>query len=172
MPKLFVSAGDGAAWTAELKPGLNTIGRSEDNNVQIANATVSGHHCQIDAGEEALRVRDLGSTNGTFIDDQPITEGVWAPGQTLRIGMVELRLDLAPVRIAIPLRPQPEVDEPTFQPDGSSNCLHHPTVPATEHCQQCNGYFCPACVRRIRKVGGTLLTLCPACSGPCEQLAA
>ena len=117
-------------------------------------------------------VRDLGSTNGTFIDDQPISEGLLASGQTLRVGTVELRLDLPPVRIAIPPRPLPEVDKPTFQPDGSSNCLHHPTVLATEHCQQCDGYFCAACVRRIRKVGGTLLTLCPACSGPCEQLAA
>ena len=41
----------------------------------FGHAMASGHHCEIDAGEETVMVRDLGSTNGTFIDDQPISEG-------------------------------------------------------------------------------------------------
>jgi len=43
-------------------------------------------------GEEVV-VKDLNSTNGTFINDQKITESVLKPGHTLRLGQVELRLE-------------------------------------------------------------------------------
>ncbi len=43
-------------------------------------------------GEE-LVVRDLQSTNGTFVDDKKISEGIVKPGQTLRLGEVELQLE-------------------------------------------------------------------------------
>jgi len=38
-------------------------------------------------------VKDLGSTNGSFINGERITEGVLKPGQILRLGMVEMRLE-------------------------------------------------------------------------------
>jgi pSer/pThr/pTyr-binding forkhead associated (FHA) protein len=38
-------------------------------------------------------VKDLNSTNGTYINDEQITEAVLKPGQTLRLGMVELQLE-------------------------------------------------------------------------------
>jgi len=38
-------------------------------------------------------IKDLGSTNGTFINNQKIDESVLKPGQTLKLGNVELRLD-------------------------------------------------------------------------------
>ena len=170
MPKLLVSTREGQVWTTELNPGLNTVGRAEDCDLHIGHPMVSGHHCQIVVAEQTATVRDLGSTNGTFIDGQRITEGTLIAGQTLRVGTVELRLDLPPLRIAIPDIPKPEVEEPTFQPDGSPNCLHHPGVLASEHCPRCDIYFCEACVTRIRKVGGDSLILCPGCSGQCEQL--
>jgi hypothetical protein len=38
-------------------------------------------------------VKDLNSTNGTFINGEKITEGTLKPGQTLRLGQVEMRLE-------------------------------------------------------------------------------
>jgi hypothetical protein len=38
-------------------------------------------------------IKDLNSTNGTFINGEQITESVLKPGQTLRLGQIELRLD-------------------------------------------------------------------------------
>ena len=53
-------------------------------------------------------IKNLNSTNGTFIDGEQITESVLKPGQTLRLGQVELKLETgtsAPAPAAAPLPP-------------------------------------------------------------------
>ena len=78
----------------ELKVDRTTIGRLEDNSFQVPEGSVSSHHAEIvQQGNEWL-VRDLNSTNGTFINGQQITEAVLKPGQVLRVGNVEMRLEL------------------------------------------------------------------------------
>jgi pSer/pThr/pTyr-binding forkhead associated (FHA) protein len=70
-----------------------TVGRVEDNTFQIADPSVSSHHAEIILRGPELLIRDIGSTNGTFINGEKITEAVLQPGQTLRFGQVELKLD-------------------------------------------------------------------------------
>jgi len=65
----------------------------EDNTFQIAEPSVSSHHCELTLRGTELAVKDLNSTNGTFINGQRISEGVLKPGQTMRLGSVELRLE-------------------------------------------------------------------------------
>lgn len=79
--------------TFDLKPELTTVGRLPDNALQIPEASVSSHHCEIQLRGNDLFVRDLGSTNGTFINGEKITEGTVKPGQILRLGMVDMRLE-------------------------------------------------------------------------------
>lgn len=77
----------------ELNVDRTTIGRVEDNMFQIAEASVSSHHCEVHLRGNEVLIRDLNSTNGTFINGEKITESVLKPGQTLRLGNVELKLD-------------------------------------------------------------------------------
>jgi predicted component of type VI protein secretion system len=77
----------------ELKVDKTTIGRVEDNTFQIAEPSVSSHHCEILLRGGDVVVKDLNSTNGTFINDEKITESVLKPGHTLRLGQIELRLE-------------------------------------------------------------------------------
>ncbi len=77
----------------ELKAEKTTIGRVEDNAFQIAEPSVSSHHCEIYLKGDEVHVKDLNSTNGTFIDGVQISEGVLKPGQILRLGQVLLRLE-------------------------------------------------------------------------------
>ena len=79
--------------TFELKPELTTVGRLPDNALQIPEASVSSHHCEIQMRGNDLFVRDLGSTNGTFINGEKINEGTVKAGQILRLGMVDMRLE-------------------------------------------------------------------------------
>ena len=78
----------------ELNVDCTTIGRVDDNLFQIAEPSVSSHHCEVHLrGNEAL-IRDLNSTNGTFINGEKITESILKVGQTLRLGNIELKLEV------------------------------------------------------------------------------
>src|SRR5881275_2371627 len=80
--------------TFELEPGFNTLGRNPTNDFRVHDSTVSSFHCEIVLSDDAVVVRDLGSTNGTYIDGQRIDEGVLKPGQVLRLGSADLRLEV------------------------------------------------------------------------------
>ncbi len=77
----------------ELKADKTTIGRVEDNTYQIAEASVSSHHCEVLLRGSEVVIKDLNSTNGTFINGEKIAESVLKPGQTLRLGQVELQIE-------------------------------------------------------------------------------
>jgi predicted component of type VI protein secretion system len=93
MVKLQVLSGSLAGQSHELKVDETTVGRLEDNSFQLADPSVSSHHCKILFKGDEVVVKDLNSTNGIFIDGNRITEGVLKPGQVLRLGQVELRID-------------------------------------------------------------------------------
>jgi predicted component of type VI protein secretion system len=94
MAKLVVLSEGLTGQSYELKVDKTTVGRVEDNAFQIAQPSVSSHHCEIILRGQDVVVVDLNSTNGTFINGKQITgEAVLKPGQTLRLGQVDLRLD-------------------------------------------------------------------------------
>jgi pSer/pThr/pTyr-binding forkhead associated (FHA) protein len=77
----------------ELKAERSTVGRLEDNNFQIPAPSVSSHHCEILLKGNDVVVKDLDSTNGTFINGEQVTEATLPIGQTVRFGSVEARLE-------------------------------------------------------------------------------
>jgi len=79
--------------THELKVDKTTIGRVEDNTFQIAEPSVSSHHCEILLKGSDVMVHDLNSTNGTFINGEKVSESILKPGQILRLGQIEMRLE-------------------------------------------------------------------------------
>ena len=79
--------------TYDLKAEKTTVGRVPDNAFQIPEPSVSSHHCEITLRGSEIFVRDLDSTNGTFINGERVKEGVVKPGQILRLGMVDIRLE-------------------------------------------------------------------------------
>ena len=93
MAKLVVLSAGMTGRTQDLKVGKTTIGRVEDNTFQIAEPSVSSHHCEVVLRGSEVVVRDLNSTNGTYINGEKITERVIKPGQILRLGQIELRLE-------------------------------------------------------------------------------
>lgn len=93
MSKLVILNQGMTGRTFELTVERTTVGRVEDNTFQIADGSVSSHHAEIILHGSDIIVRDLNSTNGTFINNEKIAETVLKPGQTLRFGQVELRID-------------------------------------------------------------------------------
>lgn len=107
----------------DLKSERTTVGRVEDNAFQIADPSVSSHHCEVLLRGAEIVIHDLGSTNGSFINGAQITESVLKPGQTLRLGQVELKLEAdgmtataAPPTAATPAAPAPVPSPATAPP--------------------------------------------------------
>src|SRR6266496_6756048 len=93
MAKLVLLSAGMTGRTHDLKVDKTTIGRVEDNMFQIAEPSVSSHHCEIVLRGADVVVKDLNSTNGSFINGEKVTESVLKPGQILRLGQIEMRLE-------------------------------------------------------------------------------
>jgi pSer/pThr/pTyr-binding forkhead associated (FHA) protein len=93
MPRLVLHAGTAQARGFELKPGSNYLGRAFSNDFKIEDPSVSGSHVQIVIDGDVIMVKDLGSTNGTFINRSQVREGYLQPGQLLNLGSVELLVE-------------------------------------------------------------------------------
>jgi pSer/pThr/pTyr-binding forkhead associated (FHA) protein len=94
MAKLVIQNQGMTGRACELNTDRTTIGRVEDNTFQIADASVSSHHCEVHLRGSEVFIRDLNSTNGSYINGEKVTEQVLKPGQTLRLGQVELKLEV------------------------------------------------------------------------------
>ena len=93
MPRLILNPGRADERTFDLSPGPNTIGRAEDNLVFILDRSLSRHHASVDVNEDGAVLPDLGSTNGTFVNDEKIetARSRRQRGDPLRRGAAALR---------------------------------------------------------------------------------
>lgn len=158
----------------DLHSGLNTIGRNPTNDFRIPEASVSSFHCELDVTEAGVFVRDLQSTNGTFINEHPVEQAQLLPDQVLQLGTVTLRMTAAEVEINIPKVPEKpsEPDPKPVLPDGRPACRKNPQIPATHRCTKCESTYHVSCVRGMRVAGGVSAHLfCPECDGPCLPIA-
>jgi serine/threonine protein kinase len=85
-------------WEPSRVQGLNkdafTIGRSPNNDIVLDDGSVSGTHVKLERTESGWQVRDLGSTNGTYLENTPLEYDKpvnWAGDQTLRVGPYALQ---------------------------------------------------------------------------------
>jgi diguanylate cyclase (GGDEF)-like protein len=62
------------------------IGRGSDCAIHIDDNSVSRKHARVEPTPEGYAAEDLGSTNGTFVNDQPVTRDVLDDGDYLRVG--------------------------------------------------------------------------------------
>jgi ABC transport system ATP-binding/permease protein len=76
--------------TFRLPPGtVKTIGRSTGAEFIVEAPLVSRLHCQITSTADALHVKDLDSTNGTFVNGKRVTTSPLREGDRLTVGRVE-----------------------------------------------------------------------------------
>ena len=173
MVRLHIAGNPDGLQEILLKPGLNRLGRSEDNDFQIRDDSVSSHHCQIELKDGVITVWDLNSTNGTFLDGQPVQQAGLRPGQTLCLGTVPMICqnvpagEPSPVPGVFPPRPAPSAGLPAAAK--LDVCAQHPQVTAKWCCLKCGTAFCSSCVQTTR-VGGELFRACPRCGGSCVSV--
>jgi serine phosphatase RsbU (regulator of sigma subunit) len=79
--------------TVPVPSGPFTIGRSSETQLQLNDAHVSRKHAELVQEGEVWRVRDLGSRGGTFVNDSRVETAALQPGDRIRIGDTELRIE-------------------------------------------------------------------------------
>ena len=86
MAKLIISFKGATVAEHELRQGEMVIGRKPDCDIQIDSLAVSGKHAKVTTTGQVSVISDLGSTNGTFINNQKITEHEFKNGDVVQIG--------------------------------------------------------------------------------------
>lgn len=93
--KVFLVTSAGGRWP--LKDGVNTFGRKAENDVAIPDPYVSGRHGEIEVADDGIYVTDIGSTNGTLLNEvklNPSERTPITPEDVIRLGGVELRIEV------------------------------------------------------------------------------
>ena len=84
--KLVSTAGD---QSIDVKPGVTlVVGRAVNSDIPIYDPTISRQHAQLSAEDGGVRVKDLGSSNGTFLNGSRVSDTLAAPNDVLTFGKV------------------------------------------------------------------------------------
>jgi len=83
------TAGGDALSFRLLPDTIKTLGRAARADFVVDAALVSRLHCRLTLSGDDLRVEDLASTNGTWVNGERVTSAALAPGDVLKVGRVE-----------------------------------------------------------------------------------
>ena len=70
-----------------------TIGRSRKADLTVAHPMISRQHCQVFEADGLLRIRDLGSLNGTIVGGKPVAEAPLRPNDEFTVGPITFRVE-------------------------------------------------------------------------------
>ncbi|MBV8315872.1 MAG: FHA domain-containing protein [Planctomycetaceae bacterium] len=116
--QLLVVRGRSATEAIRLGDGVTTVGRHDDCRLRIKSSQVSRRHCELFEKKGLLLVKDLGSSNGTFVNGKRIQEQrVLEPGDELTIGQVKLRV----AKVGVP--PPPPRTKPAAKKPGDIDIM-------------------------------------------------
>ena len=154
----------------ELRAGVNRVGRDPDSDFSIDHPTISAAHCEFILTADGVILRDCDSTNGTFVNGDPVKEVRLMTGQTVTLGDVELFVESTDAHVVIPQFERPRPKPPVVLATGGMICPRHERSQATYKCTHCSEIMCGECVHVLRRKGGHPLFLCPLCSHKCEPI--
>lgn len=89
MPKLLIKHPEKGDLTFTISGSRISVGRRAENGIQINHGTVSGVHAEIVAVNDYYVLRDLGSTNYTFVNGEQVTEAKLTGPCSITFGTVE-----------------------------------------------------------------------------------
>ena len=83
--RLEITTGKSAGKSFYFKSRVIRVGRQPDNDLVLYDTGVSRHHCEIYAADNGYAVRDLGSSNGTFVNSQLVGDGAVRLAEALAV---------------------------------------------------------------------------------------
>jgi pSer/pThr/pTyr-binding forkhead associated (FHA) protein len=107
---LRIKSGDAKGARHQVTAPVVNLGRAESNEIRISDPSVSASHAKVQLREGVWTLTDLGSSNGSLVDDEPVTdETPLSPGATIKLGEVLIsfepndeRIDVVPRTVLTP----------------------------------------------------------------------
>ena len=94
MPKLTVLTEGIEPTSFDLTKEVTSVGRVEGNDIVLDHQSVSGSHGELVLrGDQDVYIRDLGSTNGSYLDGKKVAESPVQPDEVITFGEVQLKLE-------------------------------------------------------------------------------
>lgn len=90
MPILDITTYDGKQLSLQVEKETFTIGRSNDNNLILSDKSVSRHHAEIKKTKEGYLLTDLGSYNGTKVNEKLTQSVLLKDNDKIKIGLTSL----------------------------------------------------------------------------------
>jgi pSer/pThr/pTyr-binding forkhead associated (FHA) protein len=97
MPTFTISVSNKVLGTYVVKKPVISLGRSRTNTISIASKAISRNHVRIELTHSGWTVTDLGSLNGTFLNDIRITSASLSPGDKITVGAYNISFSPEPV---------------------------------------------------------------------------
>jgi len=93
LPKYMLRGVSGATFGKTFAlTGTMVIGRQNDSDIPVPAEEISRHHAKLQVTADGVLVEDMGSANGTFINDKRVQTGILKPGEELRLDTVRFML--------------------------------------------------------------------------------
>jgi pSer/pThr/pTyr-binding forkhead associated (FHA) protein len=101
---------DGSQQSFSLPSNITMLGRRHDCDLCIPLREVSRRHCQLSQNNESMKIRDLDSRLGTFLNGKRIDEAPVNAGDYIKIGSLtfQIQIDGKPEKPVPPAPPQPK----------------------------------------------------------------
>jgi pSer/pThr/pTyr-binding forkhead associated (FHA) protein len=130
MPVLVGVSIDYKGKTFDLTEEEVSVGRGDQNVITLNNSSISGRHCVLSRNGMTYNLQDLGSTNGTRVNGQPVTEVILQDRDVIHFGALEFvfadqqvdDIDIDTLQTVEMQAPQIEVStDPAKRPDTFSS---------------------------------------------------
>ena len=108
---------DGSQKVIPLREGRHVVGRTDEAKLRVPLPTVSRQHCELVFEGETLAIRDLGSSNGTFLNHERVDRADLNAGDVVGIG---------PCLLTVQIDGRPEHVEPPVDSGGEDSLLETP----------------------------------------------
>ncbi|MCU0722049.1 MAG: FHA domain-containing protein [Planctomycetes bacterium] len=121
----FIFERDGKRFEYTIPDGNMIVGRDRKCDVAIVDNSISRHHITVARRDTKVTIRDLGSRNGTFVNNSRVTEAQISPGDLVRLGNITLFFDDGSPGLTVPtdlerhLARGGRVDETPTPPEGT-----------------------------------------------------
>jgi len=128
-PKLTITRPDQESAVYELSQEYTHVGRSANNEIPLPYPSISNRHCIFIHSGPDIVLRDLNSSNGTYVNGEIISEVILRPGDMIQMGSVMMKFEPGVKRPKLTKQEvAPKVEQGKLKTEGAAGTLYYQTV--------------------------------------------